>query len=75
MILMSSMIAELSRYQFPQIGVGKENEPEDAFAGTGYVEDHEHLVRGQKNGHTFSVNPQERICGLCGLPSLEGTAL
>ena len=56
---MSSMIAELSRHQLPQIGVvGKGNEPEDAFAGTGYVGDHEQLKReGGKNGRTFSMNP------------------
>lgn len=38
---MSSMIAELSRHQFPQGAVAKETEPEDTFTGTGYVGDHE----------------------------------
>jgi len=51
---MSSIIAELSRYQFPQIGVCEENEPEDAFAGTGYVGDHEQLKpEGRKTDTRF----------------------
>jgi hypothetical protein len=63
MILMSSMIAELSRYQFPQIGKGKENEPEDAFARTGYVRDHEQLKwEGRKTDTRFpSTHKSESV--------------